>query len=31
MKAMKTRKAYGEHTNGNICYLGDTVETMKRS
>jgi hypothetical protein len=26
MKNMKTRVAYGEHSNGNIYNLGDTVD-----
>ncbi len=26
MRKMKTRIAYGEHANGNIYNLGDTVE-----
>ena len=25
MKNLKTRKAYGTHSNGNVYYLGDTV------
>jgi hypothetical protein len=31
MRGIKTRKAYGEHSNGNTYYLGDTVDAALKA